>query len=638
MAKMQSLRNKFMQYPWSVQISAIVAALCAALLLLMYASSDSLRYKTASGSQLDVDRFDSRVDKPVSVTDDRQVDFETSRVDIRFRMKAYSMNPGACIFQTEPTGRGIRLEFAGPRSAVFVVSPAPGDPAGEKIFPITEPIDANRWYPVRITGGSAQPLRAFFNRHLVVDDKTVALPVVTGSIIAGSSSKAGSAYEGMLTGVQMHADKMILMRRMAYLYNVLYALLLGVIGLCAFGHVSALMKELKREQRIQIIIAILVAGFAAAVGYHYVEHYYIGRGYPFNTFLFNPADRFMDFYNTFYQLKNMENALPPILSSAAMVGSLIVKVFGVFSDPDAAWRFFAVISACFMFIYSYYYLKCDGYLKTLWYTGVFVCLSYPVLFTFDRGNFEFIVFILLALFLYFYRSGRFYVSLVFLSLSIYLKLFPVVFLIILVGDKKFKEIVFVLLAVAALFFAGLSYGGALSANYMAMRDYLTVYNRIYVMSGDGAAFSHTIWGVARLLWQGMDVGVWFHRYFTISIGIFILVAGFVVFIEKALWKKVLLLVVAMNILPYVSADYKLIHLYLPLYLFLNNNDKSRFDMLYTVLFALLLIPKAYGNFEVNISATVGVIVNPLLMAMLGSIVVTDSLTSAQIKGRGYEAR
>jgi hypothetical protein len=49
--------------------------------------------------------------------------------------------------------------------------------------------------------------------------------------------------------------------------------------------------------------------------------------------------------------------------------------------------------------------------------------------------------------------------------------------------------------------------------------------------------------------------------------------------------------VAMLLLPPISANYKLLHLFIPLYIFVNNEQRSKFDILYLLLFGLLLIPK-----------------------------------------------
>ena len=68
---------------------------------------------------------------------------------------------------------------------------------------------------------------------------------------------------------------------------------------------------------------------------------------------------------------------------------------------------------------------------------------------------------------------------------------------------------------------------------------------------------------------------------------------YTIFFEKEMWKKVALIIFAMLLLPSVSADYKLLLVYLPLVLFLNAEGEGCLDPVYTILFALLFIPITY---------------------------------------------
>ena len=61
-------------------------------------------------------------------------------------------------------------------------------------------------------------------------------------------------------------------------------------------------------------------------------------------------------------------------------------------------------------------------------------------------------------------------------------------------------------------------------------------------------------------------------YIKIAVVLGLFIAAYVVLVEKEFWKKVAILVVAMLLLPHVSADYKLIHIFLPLFLFINISE------------------------------------------------------------------
>jgi hypothetical protein len=61
----------------------------------------------------------------------------------------------------------------------------------------------------------------------------------------------------------------------------------------------------------------------------------------------------------------------------------------------------------------------------------------------------------------------------------------------------------------------------------------------------------------------------------------------------------------MLLLPHISADYKLLHVFIPLFLFVNSEARSKLDALYVSLFGLLLIPKDYWYFSRVISDASG---------------------------------
>jgi hypothetical protein len=94
---------------------------------------------------------------------------------------------------------------------------------------------------------------------------------------------------------------------------------------------------------------------------------------------------------------------------------------------------------------------------------------------------------------------------------------------------------------------------------------------------------------------------------------------------------VALLALAMNLFPYVSADYKLLYVMLPLYMFLNSPERSRWDYTYAVLLALLLAPKNFGHIATPaaIGGSMGIILNPALMMALMTLIVVQSLLNAK---------
>jgi hypothetical protein len=87
---------------------------------------------------------------------------------------------------------------------------------------------------------------------------------------------------------------------------------------------------------------------------------------------------------------------------------------------------------------------------------------------------------------------------------------------------------------------------------------------------------------------------------------------------------VALLTFTMLVFPQVSFDYKLLHLLLPVGLFLAAPTGQR-DTFYAVCLGLLLVPKAYGWLTHDVS--VSVLLNPLLMTVVGVALIRDCWTA-----------
>jgi len=56
--------------------------------------------------------------------------------------------------------------------------------------------------------------------------------------------------------------------------------------------------------------------------------------------------------------------------------------------------------------------------------------------------------------------------------------------------------------------------------------------------------------------------------------------------------------------------------FVPLFLFINSQERGRLDVFYSVLFALLFIPKSYYYYPFNPEMTSSVILNPVIMIIM----------------------
>jgi hypothetical protein len=386
-----------------------------------------------------------------------------------------------------------------------------------------------------------------------------------------------------------------------------------------------------REERIRSIALIVVVGFAMAVFYHYWQGTYLEKGYPYNTFLFRPEDRWNDFYRS-VRLSGDPYAVPLSSQQKLPLLNRYASIFSVF--PRRLGLFVHLASFTGFFLYAAWVnLKSSDRLSTALSVFVFSFLSYPFLISIDRANFEIAAFVCIYLFVAFYKKHSL-VSALFLALAMALKVFPAILAILLLSDRRFRELI-VAAAVALGLTLGsyMSYPGGLAVNLAANQRNLALYNQIYAVGNEGLFFGNNLLGAVKFVVFSLAPGAAIDIYLVIGAQVLLLagVVAYLVLVDEVLWRKVTLLACALNLLPIVSGDYKLLYLFVPLYLFINKEELHCMDWLYAVLFGLLLIPKNYYRIPWLPEANVGVLLNPLLMALIAGVVMTTGIGALRRK-------
>jgi hypothetical protein len=157
-----------------------------------------------------------------------------------------------------------------------------------------------------------------------------------------------------------------------------------------------------------------------------------------------------------------------------------------------------------------------------------------------------------------------------------------------------------------------------------------------IVRGRVIPFGHSLWGLVWMAGHGYVADCFpganpedilaaaEQPYFLTVIGLFGGICWHLRY-ERTFWKQVALLTFSMNLFPFVSTDYKLLHTLIPLFCFINARKRERLDWGYAVLFGLLVVPKNYLTLDSPrlFDANLGVLVNPLLVvdfviAIIGS--------------------
>jgi len=376
---------------------------------------------------------------------------------------------------------------------------------------------------------------------------------------------------------------------------------------------------LDKNKKIEYFSLFALVGFSLGILFYYI--------FPDNHFLFIPQDRFNDFFNVVFKWNQYLPADPSPNRSYFPFTYIIINIFSFIRPPMLSFYLFVIVFFYFFIIFSLKYIRINNNAANFRNVFIFSFFSYPVLFLIDRANFESFVFIFLALFIYFYQNKKALISVLFLSLAISMKLFPAVFLILFLSDRRYKEAVYtVIFTVAVSVFSLLFLSGSLTDNIQRMLLNMKLFNLVYVIRGAGFDYGHSLFGALKFFVYYFHVNLTIEEllspYLIFVFVFFAFLALYVIFYETEFWKKVTILTISMCLFPYASSNYKLIHFFIPLYLYINTDKQEKIDILYMILFSLLLMPKNF-HFIIKYKFYSGVLIDPLIMLILLFVIITS---------------
>lgn len=389
-------------------------------------------------------------------------------------------------------------------------------------------------------------------------------------------------------------------------------------------------KDIKNN-KISIISSIILTGFIVSVFFHYILGFYLKSGYPYNTYLFDPNYFFNDFFTIYDLTKNSHNYTNPYFPFAN-----VIVLFLTYLNKYLAFYSIILVFYLTMFYQNYNYIINDIENKFSQYHifMIFTFISYPVLFALDRGNIEIILYIFLALFFYFYSKDKPIWYIIFLSAAICMKLYPAVLLILLLSDKKYKETIYIVIfslgiTLASYEFLSIAFNENVFNTISAHLEVLNSFNYRCFYHSNGLDHNHTLWVLLEIISGLVNLSQLSIIYLLFVIILFLYISYYVVFIENIKWKKVALLILTMLLFPYTSFDYTLIHIYFPMILFINFNERDKYDLLYSILFGFLMIPLAYYYIFEDIS--ISAVIYPAVMILIIVIIILDGLKQKKQK-------
>lgn len=390
---------------------------------------------------------------------------------------------------------------------------------------------------------------------------------------------------------------------------------------------------MNKENKILILSSIVLTGFIIAVFFHYILGFYLNTKY--NTFLFDPNQFFGDFTTLLPKLIGFAPYSPPgEWQQYFPLSYLILTPFAYIGNKVIASMLFGFTFVSFFLYWNIKCLKCNNLEKAQNFRNILIIsfLTYPFLYVLDRGNFDMIIFIFFTLFVSAFQRGKYTSAAILLGIVNSFKPFSFLFPVIFLFEKKYKEF-FLCIGTTFLFVMGgfLIFKGNIFDQLSVLFQSWVWAKKTFILKANGGMNNSSSLFMA-LKWyfcymnniispQALDK---ICHYANSIITLFI---TFFAWKEKVFWKRITLLTLYMLTIPAVVFDYKLIFIFVPIWLFLNAEEKSKFDLIYLILFGLILIPKKYFIFGLLLKKMYLVIFsvwfNPIIMLTFMGLIIAE---------------
>ena len=265
------------------------------------------------------------------------------------------------------------------------------------------------------------------------------------------------------------------------------------------------IKPFSKEDKISLFILIITAGFFVAVVFHYVMGVYLGKPWPANTFLHIPNAHFWDFILVVRQSRSLD---PFTNDIGGFAGAPFAQFVGyMFSLVSRQWIqlciFFGTFFIVFVIMAKHFLYGLKSKITSFQALAIFliVFVTYPVLFAVDRANFDLLTCGCLFLFAFTYERQQYKTSAIFLAVAIAIKIYPAVFILVYIFDKKNREALLVIFG--AILLTSLSLFLFKDGLVTEAQKYINAFFNAtsYLSSGNQQAFNSDLYGLLTVTTQ-----------------------------------------------------------------------------------------------------------------------------------------
>lgn len=394
-------------------------------------------------------------------------------------------------------------------------------------------------------------------------------------------------------------------------------------------------------KNIDFILKFIFVCLAISIIWHSFMSLF-GFGYPWTTFLFDPTDRFNDFWNSVYSSRNLRpyQEESPAIPAYFPFAYVFFYLFSFFSKGCSSLVFLLALFLTFIksikSIYSY--ISC--YNITVYFKLFLIfLLAYPTIFSIDRGNLDIIVALAIIIFFFSYMEGKFLVACLWLVFAASLKGYPLIYLaypLFFRKDIRFTLLSFILF-IAVSFFAFLLFDGDLNENVKSFFYSLQRYRETYVIGFGSVKYNSDIYDLIKLIIiyiAGKSGYITFSQsflaiYHWVAFGIVILGIAKLYFSHLDNFRAIAIITVLALIFPDVSSDYKFCLMLLPLAIFIFQFPKlAGRPNLILMLMIIQLVPK---KFIYIYGVAVLQFINAIALSVMLVILLTDIFYTKSMK-------
>ncbi len=384
-------------------------------------------------------------------------------------------------------------------------------------------------------------------------------------------------------------------------------------------------KKLTNAQKNKITFCIFFISLTLTQLVMYIS-VIASKGFSMNSIVFNYyTDTYMDFFNPLNVslLKKPYSSLN--LGEYSIYSPLYILLFKFmsyfangdlydydksylarFSETTLIYVIFAAITTAALSIVIYNVKKGNTITK-VWF--LFLCLfSAPMIYNLERGNIIIIALFFLFLYILNYNSEKTYerhLSLLSLALAVAIKPYAIIFIVLLLREKRFKDSLFSLLYSILLYIIPSFFVGGLSIIGKIFEKIPDVINQI---QEGGAAYRTDIFADLDILCMSLGYNTLSNSSPLKYIIWGILVISLIVcgFICKSRWKRVLALTLVVVAGPFAELQSSLILLFIPLILCLDSDEERKaMDMVHIFLFVLVMAPLAIKDCIISFKQNTG---------------------------------